>query len=533
MADTKNENIPIAKVVPPILGHQSGTGGQRLTGIAVVSVFVLALIAAFLSTRISFGSFTAFVIVILALVGAYRSPRIALFIFIFYTSSVIAPEYLGFYIDVNLVYWGAELFLLVIIVGAIVERVREGPGAFHDFYTSPIALALTVLGAVISAKSIAFLFDVRFASWAINHVYTFNRSLGFLALFIPVFLLFNTGHRQRVFLTFIYVMGVFIALRVILEAVYPDFWIFEWTALRQPLNVDFPSVDPSILRLRAPGGSFVQVCFWMGMMNMILRPWNPHRLALYLPLTLLMITAILLEFNRSYVIPILVLIVLAMLLNRRAVRLKIASLVAVFTIVIVVVSLSTGAVSGYLGAFAERYSSAFSSETFETQSLNSRTIEDEYAWDSINREPVFGIGIDELYRPSVAGMLDNLRWYIHNAYLWYWVYFGFIGLAALLVAISVAVVRGMLNWKKISDPFLQAGVIALVFTLLTLSIASFYAPRFYEYGTVPVVAVIIGLIEAIVVTDRKARAQTEAQAEAEAEAADPFVYPAGDRSADE
>lgn len=477
----------------------------------VVAVLLLSVLAALLASMFTINSFGFLVVAVAALVASYRWPRVALFVFLVYTSTIIAPEYFSLWVDTNLVYWAAELFLLVIVFGAIVQRVREGAGAFHDFVTSPVAVSLAVLGLVISVKSFVFLVETRFPQWAFNHVYTFNRSLGFLALFVPVYLLFNTEKRQKLFLAVIFVMGGVIAGRVILEAVFPDLGIFAWIGLRQSLAVEFPSVDPTILRLRAPGGALVQVCFWMGLMNIILRDWTPRRMALYVPLTALMLTAILLEFNRSYVIPIAALAGLAMLLNRRGVRLKLAAILAIFVMILVSLSLITGTVSDYVTAFSERYGSAFAEETFKTQSLNSRKIENEYSWESIRSAPVFGIGINEYYRPPVAGMLDNLRWYIHDAYLWYWVYFGFIGLAALLVALAVAVARGLFNWGKVEDPFLQAGVLALVFTLLTLSVASFYAPRFYEYGTVPVVALIVGMIEAIVSRARKAR-EREAQA---------------------
>ncbi|MHB0914834.1 MAG: O-antigen ligase family protein [Thermoleophilia bacterium] len=471
----------------------------------IAAVLTVSVLAALLAPRFQFSTIVALIFVVFAVYASYRAPRVATFVFIIYTSTIISPEYFGYFVDINLIYWGAELFLLVIVIGAIVQRVREGAGAFNDFTLSPVALSLLLLGAVISAKSFVFLVETRFPQWAFSHVYTFNRSLGFFALFIPVYLLFNTEKRQRLFLTVVMVLGGIIAFRVILEVLFPQLWIFDWIGFRETLASEFPSVDVDILRLRAPGGSLVQVCFWMGLMNMVLRPLEFKRLALYLPLTMLMLTGILLEFNRSYVVPMIGLMGVAMLLNRPAVRAKITLLLLVATFAVVGLSMVTGVIGEYLAAFSERYTSAFAQETFKTQSLSSRKIENTYAWESISEEPVFGIGIDEYYRPPIPGMLDNLRWYIHNGYIWYWVYFGFIGLAALVAAVVAAVYRGFTGWQKVQDPFLQSGVLALTFTMLTLAIANFYAPRFYEYGTVPVIALIVGMIEAIVVRSRKGR----------------------------
>lgn len=507
MADGKKKETALPEMETGVLIPPHAPQGRSGAGLsALLAMLIVAVLAALFAVRISFESFTLFVLTVLALVASYRKPRAAVFAFIIYTSSIIAPEYFSLYVDPNFIYWGAEIFLLVIVVGAVAQRTRETGGAFWDLTHSPVALSLLLLGAVVSIKSFAFLVETRFPQWAFNHVYTFNRSLGFLAIFVPVFLLFNTATRQRVFLRVLFVIGAVIAVRVILEAVFPNLWIFDWIGFRQSLSVEFPTVDPSILRLRAPGGSLVQVCFWMGLMNIILRRWTPRLLTIYAPLTLLMLTAILLEFNRSYVIPIVALVGVAMLLNQRAARLKLATMLAVIAMALLMLSLTTGEVGDYVNAFTERYGSAFAHETFETQSLNSRMIENGYAWDSIRKAPVFGIGINEYYRPPVPGMLDNLRWYIHDAYLWYWVYFGFIGLAALIVALVTAAARGLLNWKKVHDPFLRAGLLSLTFTLLTLAAASFYAPRFYEYGTVPVVAMIMGLTEAIIFADRRARA---------------------------
>ncbi|RJQ47067.1 MAG: O-antigen ligase domain-containing protein [Gaiellales bacterium] len=487
------------------LANPGPSASARLSPAAFLLLLAVSAVAAVAASHTSFSAVIGLIMLALALGATFNYPRVALFVFLLYTSSILAPEHFYYYVDPNFVYWGAELFLLVLVAGAIRQRVREAPGAFHDYFTSPVAVSLTVLGSVISIKSIVFLVEMGFPQWAFSHVYTFNRSLGFFALFVPVFLLFNNSRRQRLFFYGLYGIGVFVALRVLLEAVMPDLAIFEWIGLRQALAVEFPSVDPTVLRLRAPGGSIVQICFWLGMMNLVLRPWSVRRLALLVPVTLLMLTVILLEFNRSYVIPILGLMVVAMLLNQRGVRLKLAGLLGMIGVGLVLFSIATGTTGSYVDAISERYSSAFAEETFTSLSLSSRNVENDYAWQSIRREPVFGIGIAELYRPPIPGMLDNLRWYIHNAYLWYWVYFGFIGLAALLIAVAVAVVRGFFSWRQVSDPFLQAGLLALVFTLLTLSAASFYAPRFYEYGTVPVIAVTIGMIEAIVAASRRAR----------------------------
>lgn len=480
----------------------AGTRPGRLVAGAAAAVVAISAVAGYLGSAIDIGGFVALLLMLPVVAASYRWPRFGMILFLAYTSTVMAPEFLAGFVDPNTVYWGAEAFLLLLVISSIQTRVKEGPGAFHDFYSSPVAVALTVLGAVIVMKSLVFLIEYHFARSALSQVYTFNRSLAFYALFIPVFLLFNTRRRQRAFLAVLFAMGGIIVARVLLEAALPDLGIFKWISLSQSLSVEFPSVDPLVQRLRAPGGSIVQVCFWMGLMNIILRPWNPRRLAVYVPLTLLMLAGILLEFNRSYVIPIIALTGVAMLLHQRAVRIKLVAVFATIAVLLVITSLLTGTMREYVDAFTERYGSAFSEEVFEAQSLTSREIENDYAWDSIRREPLFGIGINEFYRPPVPGMLDNLRWYIHNAYLWYWTYFGLVGLAALVVAVSIVVFRGFANWKRISDPFLQSGLLAFTFTLLTLAAANFYAPRFYEYATVPVVTVILGLSEAIIFTEK-------------------------------
>jgi len=261
-------------------------------------------------------------------------------------------------------------------------------------------------------------------------------------------------------------------------------------------------VDPFVQRLRPPGGAMVLACFWMGLMNLILRPWSRRRLAVFLPLTLLMLAGVMLEFNRSYLVPIAVLLMLALFINRKNVRMKLLAVLAITAAVVVLFSSATGTLGKYISAAVTRYGSTFSSEAMEAQSQTSREIEINYAWIAIRSAPAFGIGLDELYRPHVPGMLDNLRWYIHNAYIWFWTYFGLAGLAAFVAVLMAVLLRGIFNWAEIKDPFLQASLVGMIFTIVTLAAADLVAPKFYDYVTVPVLAVMIGLVEAIIIKNQ-------------------------------
>ncbi|MHB8793152.1 MAG: O-antigen ligase family protein [Thermoleophilia bacterium] len=488
-------------------GASSSISRRTITApvvLATLAAFVCAIFTGYIAASFQFKMMVALLVGIALTWSLIRWPRWGLVLILAVMSTVAAPEFFGWIADTKVVYWATEGLLLLIVATSLVYWVRSHPETttFQRLYSSPQSIAITIFFGVVLIKAMAVMIERRFAPGSISQMYSFNRGLTFFLLFIPILLLLDTTRRQRWMVGVLYVLGSVVMVRVLLELLFPDWSLFTYISLSQPLAEETPYVDLTVQRLRAPGGTIVLACFWIGMMNIILRSWTVRRLAFYVPFTLVMLTGMILEFNRSYIIPMAGLLVLSTLLGRKNVRVKLLTVFAALVLALVIIATFTGVLQNYLDAAATRYGSAFSSQSLQSQSVTSRQIEQDYAWESIKGAMIFGIGLDEYYRPPVPGMLDNLRWYIHNSYIWFWTYFGLVGLVAFLGMIGTAVIRSVINWKRISDPLLQTALLGCGFSLTTLLAANFAAPKFYDYATVPVVAVMLGMVEVIILRER-------------------------------
>ena len=489
------------------LGPGPGNGASFRRGIprearplaAIAAAFVAALLIGKYSTQLT----TKEPLVIVAAGALFwlvaKRPRWGVVLFLAMTSTLIIPDFFERWTSENMAY-GMYLFILLLLI--VRAFTFEGGKAFERLAASPVAITMAVFIALIVAKSVEVMVASGLNRHTISSVLLIDRSLLLYLVFIPVLLMFGSVRSQRRLAGAILALGgttVFVAL---LSLVLHNSLLHQFMAA-QSLQSDTPGVSALVERLRPPGDAFMLFGFWIGIMNLAIRPWTKKRVALFVPLTLLMLTGVLLEFNRSYIVPMLGLLLVAALINRKNVRMKLLAVAAGAAILLVLFAAATGTLDKYVSAIALRYGTTFSSNSLDAQSLLSRQVEDGYAWKAIESSPVFGIGLDQLYRPPVPKMLDNLRWYIHDSFIWFWTYFGLTGLAAFAAMLAAGLLRGVTNWKKIRDPLLQATVLGLVFALITLVAADFYAPKFYEFQTVPVVALAVGLIEAIIYAQKR------------------------------
>ncbi|MHB8859005.1 MAG: O-antigen ligase family protein [Thermoleophilia bacterium] len=473
--------------------------------LAIGAALILPVLIGYIVPKYGFSTVLVLVVGIPFSWSIARWPAWGLLAIIAFMSTILAPEFLAYVVNPNSIYYYQEAMLFLILAGSLIywSRNHEGVGIFERLYMTPQSVAVTIFFSVIVIKALTIIVEKHFALGTISAMYNFNRAITFYLLFIPVLLILDTRKKLRWMVGVIFVLGSITMLRVLLELLFPQWTIWTDISFSEPLALETPMVDLAVQRLRAPGGTVELLCFWTGMMSIILQSWTWRRLAFYIPFTLLMLTGMVLEFNRSYILPMAGLLLLTALLNRKYVRAKLISVLVVAVVAVAVLTLVTGAMQKYVEAAVVRYGSALSSQSLESQSLYGRNVETDYALQAISGSPVFGIGLDEFYRPPVPNMLDNLRWYIHNSYLWFWVYFGGIGLLAFLAVIGTSIIRSIIYWKRIADPLLSSALLGSGFTLATLVAANIAAPKFYDYATVPVVALMVGLIEAIILWERQ------------------------------
>ena len=473
--------------------------------IASGAALFMALFLGYISARYSFSLLVVAIFGSILAWAIVKWPRFGLVVILAFMSTIVAPEFFAFQVNPKWIYYAQEIVLLLILIGSLMywARNHDDVTIFQRLHLTPESLAVAIFFGVLLAKSLTIMIERHFSLSSANEMYNFNRGLTFYLLFIPVLLILDSQKRLRWMVKVLYILGTIVMIRVLLELLFPQWSIWTDISVSEPLAVETPLVDLAVQRLRAPGGTLELMCFWTGMMSIILQPWTWKRLAFYIPFTLAMLTGMILEFNRSYILPMAGLLLLTTLLNRKYVRMKLLSVLAVAAVAVLILMAVTGTMQKYIEASVMRYGSALSSQSLESQSVESRRIEQTYAFQAISQSPLFGIGLDELYRPPVPGMLDNLRWYIHDSYLWFWTYFGLVGLAAFVSVIVLSILRSVIYWKRVKDPLLQSALLGSAFSLATLLAANFAAPKFYDLAVVPVVAVLLAMSEAIIIWERK------------------------------
>jgi len=130
--------------------------------------------------------------------------------------------------------------------------------------------------------------------------------------------------------------------------------------------------------------------------------------------------------------------------------------------------------------------------------VDDRIIENGYAIESIKNSPLLGIGLRNDYRPNLFGPDDDLEYYVHNVYLWIMTDMGIPGLLAFMVFFTGFIIRAARNVGKIRDNFLKAAMTGFMLTGIGMLLISFFSPLFMEWNSIVVIAIIIGLTEAII-----------------------------------
>jgi O-antigen ligase len=156
----------------------------------------------------------------------------------------------------------------------------------------------------------------------------------------------------------------------------------------------------------------------------------------------------------------------------------------------------------YLSAAWNRLTWGMQPETLARDaSVRWRLIETRHAFESIQEEPLLGVGLRNFYRPSyprdsIAGP-DGLRWYVHNVYLWVLVDMGLFGFLPFLWFYAAAIWRGLVCWRTVRDPGQRALVLGITLGVLGQAITNLVAPNFFQSGALVVFPIFLGVRELI------------------------------------
>ena len=217
---------------------------------------------------------------------------------------------------------------------------------------------------------------------------------------------------------------------------------------------------------------------------------------------------VLITFSRSiwggYAISmVLLLFVLKQKERERIIKLFVLLGIVILLIVGMIFLLHNDAIQTFIKSSLDRALTLVNPFTYQDPTSTFRWRDFEYQWASIKIKeyPLFGVGLGSYYRPWLPWIdWDNFdgRGFVHNAHIWIMVKTGLLGYAAFLLFSIMYVTRGIKNASKIKDDTLRAILYGSVFTYIGFFIGSITSPIFMLYSSTPVIGVMIGLSESII-----------------------------------
>lgn len=223
----------------------------------------------------------------------------------------------------------------------------------------------------------------------------------------------------------------------------------------------------------------------------------------------LQIVALIMTFNRTHWLMVIVSVLLTLLLTEWKDRDKFIYWgVVLLLFVIVIIGIAVISPSSKFGYFVltslKRGLSLFQFDSYEQttdSTLRWRDFEYLYGFRQIAKYPVIGMGLGAIYRPNILA-IDHANFfgqvYTHNAHLWLAVKTGLLGYGLFLLFILSFIIRGFINWKKIADPTNNMLLLAITCAMLTIVIGANIHPFFMTLFWTPLIGVLLGLGELLI-----------------------------------
>jgi O-antigen ligase len=165
-----------------------------------------------------------------------------------------------------------------------------------------------------------------------------------------------------------------------------------------------------------------------------------------------------------------------------------------------------------VGASIDRLSTLANIGTFQGQdgSLTYRMIEDGYALTAIAAHPIIGMGMGFTFRPLdfrldwiAGGVLYDYRTHIHNGYLWILLQSGLLGFLSFMWLSLVFLYRGFKYWRSIASDHMRGIVLGFTLLYLAVLIAAVTNSTFMQWAWTPVIGIIMGTNEIVLVKFRQ------------------------------
>jgi hypothetical protein len=456
------------------------------------SGLLLGIAALWLSPLIVLGILAG----VLFIYVAFKRPEISLLAILVATSSIVFEDRLPL-LSIGIGSFHLPDILLLMFLGSIVLRLLVEPG--FKFVHTPLDLPLGAFYGVALASTILALMQSAVPTELAL------REMRVVSYYLTFFIVTNLVRRktQLIFL----LRGLMLLGILVAGAMVAQFIVGDRVSLfpgRVETLVTQGASYANITRILPPGQSLVMVLVVALVALLAIEHSRPQHIARFLQ-TALMGVAVLLTFNRNFWVGVALGLVLLVCLVGARERQKLVGwvLVAISLGAVVLVSdlaSSESQVNKMFEAAFARLATLASDATPQESSLQARYVENSYGLAQIEAHPFLGLGLGARYRPFDSridwGGSDN-RAYIHNGHLWILLKTGFVGYACLIWLSVVFVLHGLRSWRRISDTFLRAIVLAFVLSYIGVLVAALVSPIFTQWYWSPVIGIMWGVNETI------------------------------------
>jgi len=332
-------------------------------------------------------------------------------------------------------------------------------------------------------------------NWALRRM----RPLAYYLAYFPVTNLIRDKRQLGVIINGLIVLAVLASVAVLAQVIDPSLGLVRTrTAGLVTAGQDLGDVERTYFQAER----LIYLMLIVAASSLVLRGKEFRGAVMFVQVGVLAV-GLFLTFQRNYWLTAAAMLALLGVLASGAARFRVLKWASVGLIGLATLSsLPLASTQRYLAAAQDRLFRGMRLDVLEAdKSAQWRLMEMRYAVQSIEENPLVGIGIGNYYRPAIASEssseTDGLRYYVHNAYLWVLVDMGLVGFVPFLWLFAAAIVRGLKRWRTISDAKLRAFALGGTLGILGQAISNLVAPNFVQSWILVAFPIVLGANELI------------------------------------
>ena len=421
------------------------------------------------------------------LVGVCRKPEVGVLIIFLMTSSIVFQENMPM-LPIGIGSLHLTDIVLVSLLGTIF--IRRYTGNRESLVRTPVDIPLLLFYVTaVFTSAIAVKFGGLDATQMIRGI----RPITYYLVFFVATNLIRDKKQLNFIIRGLFISAAIVAIAMVLQVLVGD------SIQLIPGRVEQANAEYDALRILPPGETQLYYALVVTLCLSVVREISVVRL---LPLTMLYGVGILLTYNRSFWVAILLTIAILLLTLSAKCKKRILvylTMVAISGFFTVTAFKGKSMVMDSYHSMSDRFVSLFGNDKLlKSESLEYRYLENHYALKQIAEHPALGIGVGKAYRPILFGADDELDSYMHNGYLWLVTDVGIVGFLFFIWFYFGFIFRGLRNWKSAGDERLRALVVGFTMSSIGMLFVAVVNPVFMEGNSIVVIALFAGLIETAV-----------------------------------